>query len=190
MPFSENAINSKLFNIFFETVERKPIDSNRFRTIYVSGAQVDARDRHGTTPLMLAVLYSYTNIVRLLIEQAGANVRLHNQYHLTAFDFVKSNTFIINDLIRNGAFIDNSNKNLEKLFDWLLVNKHRHLVRLLIEAGYHPKKFIYPMATRSLKRLCRFKIRQQISGSFFHRQILSLPVNNKDLIKYILLDDF
>ena len=154
-----------------------------------SGAHVDAQDRHGTTALMLAVLHSYEDIVRLLLEQAGANVRIHNQYHFTALDFVKSNVSMINHLIRSGAFVFERNSNHTKLFQWLIVNKHRRLARLFIEAGYSPSKPFLSSRIRSLKSLCRLEIREQIVGSHFRQQIASLPVRNRQLIKYILLDD-
>jgi hypothetical protein len=151
------------------------------------GANTDEQDRHGTTPLMLAVLHSYDDIVHLLLEQAGANVRLYNQYHLTAFDFVKYNISIINDLIRYGAILFNIND--KNLFQWLIINKHMRLARLLIEAGYIPPMTLFQQRIRSLKSLCRLKIRLQISGSRFRQRVETLPVKNKQLIKYILLDD-
>lgn len=136
---------------------------------------------------MLAVLHSYDDIVHLLLDQAGANVRIYNQYHLTAFDFVKYNTSIINDLIRNGAISFKIND--KNLFQWLVVNKHLRIARLLIEAGYTPPLSLYPQRIRSLKSLCRLKVRFQISGSNFRTRVETLPVKNKQLIKYILLDD-
>lgn len=154
-----------------------------------SGAQVDLQDRHGTTVLMLAVLHSDQDLVHLLLEQAGANVRIYNQYHLTAIDFVKSNCTILNDLIRFGATIDNEPINRTKLFQWLVLNKHRRLVRLFIEAGYTPPKTSSFPRLRTLKSLCRLKIRRSVSGAAFRQQIQSLPVKNRSLIKYLLLDD-
>ncbi|CAF1089855.1 unnamed protein product [Rotaria sordida] len=164
--------------------------SNRFDIVQFllqHGANVDIQDRHGTTALMLAVLHSYNDIVHLLLEQAGANVRIYNQYHLTAFDFVKYNISIINNLIRYGAISFNIND--KNLFQWLIINKHMRLARLLIEAGYTPPITLFQQRIRSLKSLCRLKIRFQISGSHFRQSIETLPVKNKQLIKYILLDD-
>jgi ankyrin repeat protein len=138
---------------------------------------------------MLAVLHSYDDTVRMLLEQAGANVRIYNQYHFTALDFVKSNVSLINLLIRSGAFVSERNSNHSKLFQWLIVNKHRRLARLFIEAGYTPGKPFLPSRIRSLKSLCRLEIRERIPGSHFRQQVASLPVENRQLIKYILLDD-
>lgn len=151
------------------------------------GANVDAQDRHGTTPLMLAVLHSDSEIVRLLLEHAGADVRIYNQYHLTAFDFVKYNQSILNDLIRYGAISFNDNDN--NLFQWLVLNKHMRLARLLIEAGYVPARTLFQTRVRSLKSLCRLRIRRQIAGNHFRERISTLPMHNQQLIKYILLDD-
>lgn len=136
---------------------------------------------------MLAVLHASNDIVHLLLNQAGANVRIYNQYHLTAFDFVKYNTSIINDLIRFGAISFNLND--KDLFQWLIINKHIRLAGLLIQAGYTPPIAMFQQRIRSLKSLCRLKIRFQISGSHFRQYVDSLPVKNKQLIKYILLDD-
>ncbi len=136
---------------------------------------------------MLAVLHSDKDIVHLLLEQSGANVRLYNQYHLTAFDFVKYDLPIINDLLRHGALVIYLNN--QNLFHWLIRNNHMHLARLLIEAGYTPPITLFQQRIRSLKSLCRLKIRLQISGRFFRQRIELLPVKNKQLIRYILLDD-
>lgn len=163
--------------------------SNRFeivRFLIQNGANVNAQDRHGTTPLMLAVLHSLIDIVRLLLEQSGANVRLYNQYHLTAFDFAKYNLTIIEQLIRYGANVSTlTNTNL---FHWLIINKHVRIARLLIEAGYTPPKGPLHSHVRSLKNLCRLKIRMNISGSHFRQRIQMIPVRSHQLIKYLLLD--
>jgi ankyrin repeat protein len=136
---------------------------------------------------MLAVLHSSADIVHLLLDQAGANVRIYNQYHLTAFDFVKYNLPIMADLIRHGAMTFTIND--KNLFHWLMVNKHMRLARLLIEAGYVPPITLFQQRIRSLKSLCRLKIRFQILGSHFRQRVQTLPVKNKQLMKYILLDD-
>ncbi|UJR26880.1 hypothetical protein I4U23_008191 [Adineta vaga] len=164
--------------------------SNRFDIVQFllqHGANVDAQDRHGTTPLMLAVLHSDSEIVRLLLEHAGANVRIYNQYHLTAFDFVKYNLSILNDLIRYGAITFNIND--KNLFQWLVLNKHMRLACLLMEAGYNPSRTLFQQRPRSLKSLCRLDIRRHIASSQFRERIKTLPIHNKQLIKYILLDD-
>ncbi|CAF3663445.1 unnamed protein product [Adineta steineri] len=164
--------------------------SNRYDIVQIllqHGADVNAQDRYGTTPLMLAVLHSDCDIVHLLLEQAGANVRIHNQYHLTAFDFVKYNLTIINDLIRNGAISFNIND--KDLFQWLIINKHMRLARLLIEAGYVPPITLFQQRIRPLKSLCRLKIRLQVAGTHFRERIQTLPVKYNQLMKYILLDD-
>jgi len=135
---------------------------------------------------MLAVLHSLTDIVNLLLEQSGANVRLYNQYHLTAFDLAKYNVTIIEQLIRYGANVSTlANTNL---FPWLLMNKHIRQARLLMEAGYTPSKTIVHYI-RSLKSFCRLKIRMNISGSHFRQRIQTIPVRSQQLIKYLLLDD-
>ena len=150
-------------------------------------AHVDAQDRYGTTPLMLAVLHSAKEIAHFLLAHAGANVRLYNQYHLTAFDFVKYELSIMTDLIRHGALISAiKDKNL---FHWLIVNKHLRVARLLLEAGYNPPRNVFQARIRPLKSICRLKIREQISGSHFRQRIETLPVNNQQLIRYLLFDD-
>ena len=143
---------------------------------------------------MLAVLHSDHDVVHLLLDQAGANVRIYNQYHLTALDFLKSNLSIFTDLIRFGALIDNKNHNRIKLFQWLILNKHRRLARLFIEAGFTPPinstTTLFSSRFRSLKSFCRLKIRRSVSGASFRQQIQLLPVNDRSLIKYLLLDEF
>ncbi len=63
------------------------------------------------------------------------------------------------------------------------------LARLLIEAGYTPPITLFQQRIRPLKSLCRLKIRSHVSGSYFRQRIEAIPVKNKQLIKYILLDD-
>ena len=159
---------------------------NSIQLFYID-AHVDAQDRHGTTALMLAVLHSSADIVHLLLNQAGANTRIYNQYHLTAFDFVKYDLSIMADLIRHGTLTSNIHN--KDLFHWLIVNKHMHLARLLFESGYQPSLALFQTRVRSLKSLCRLKIRGQVSGSHFRQRLQSLPVKNKQLMKYIFLDD-
>lgn len=136
---------------------------------------------------MLAVLHSSKDIVHLLLAVAGANARLCNQYRLTAFDFVKYELAIMTDLIRNGALIGNIND--KNLFHWLIVNKHLRIARLLIEAGYTPPTNVFQQRIRSLKSLCRLRIREQISGSHFRQRVETLPVRHQQLLRYLLFDD-
>lgn len=136
---------------------------------------------------MLAVLHSSKDIIHLLLAETGANARLCNQYRLTAFDFVKYELSIMIDLIRNGALICNIND--KNLFHWLIVNKHPRIARLFIEAGYTPPTNVFQQRIRSLKSLCRLRIREQISGSHFRQRAETLPVRHQHLMRYILFDD-
>ncbi|MDR1310475.1 MAG: ankyrin repeat domain-containing protein [Burkholderiaceae bacterium] len=55
-------------------------------------AQVDATAPNGTTPLMMAARSGHIRAVKLLLDH-GADVRLKNEWHMSAIDFARDNGF-------------------------------------------------------------------------------------------------
>ena len=58
---------------------------NKISEIINKGINVNRADRLGSTPLMLAVLYNYLDLIHLLVER-GANRYAKNINNMTAFD--------------------------------------------------------------------------------------------------------
>jgi uncharacterized protein len=58
-------------------------DLDAVRALVRSGADVDARDRHGQTALMLAAHRGHRSIVELLVE-SGADLNVTAKYNLSA----------------------------------------------------------------------------------------------------------
>ena len=65
-------------------------------------ADVNAKDGYGNTALMMAALYEYENIVRMLIA-AGADVNLWNNGSKTALNIARDkNNPVIIELLEQG----------------------------------------------------------------------------------------
>ena len=79
-------------------------DVQAVRELVRSGADVDARDRHGQTALMLAAHRGHREIVELLVE-AGADLDVAAKYNLTALmlAIVAGHAAVARVLVRAGA---------------------------------------------------------------------------------------
>lgn len=60
-----------------------------------SGRDIDARDRNGLTPLMIACMYRRDACVELLVHR-GADLELKDLCSWTCSDFAKNNLFLDN----------------------------------------------------------------------------------------------
>jgi ankyrin repeat protein len=76
-----------------------------------SGADVNARDAFGNTPLMLAIVNDNTTIARTLLNDLGADINAQNKYGETALTqaAVKGDAAFVRDLLLKGA--DTASKN-------------------------------------------------------------------------------
>ena len=63
-------------------------DIERIQSLVSRGADVDAKDKDGDTPLHSAVSFDYYDVVELLIEE-GANVNTKNQKGKTPLSLAK-----------------------------------------------------------------------------------------------------
>jgi ankyrin repeat protein len=79
-------------------------DVEAVRRLLRAGGDVDARDRHGQTALMLAAHHGHREIVELLIE-TGADLNVAAKYNLTALmlAIVAGHAAVAGALIRGGA---------------------------------------------------------------------------------------
>lgn len=60
------------------------------KTLLLAGANVNMQDRGGFTPLMMASMYGYRNIVILLLK-SGARLSMESRSGHTAMDFAIKN---------------------------------------------------------------------------------------------------
>ncbi len=64
------------------------------RALISAGADVNARDEFGATPLMEAAEFNKNPAVIIALLNAGANGKLHDKDGKTAFDYAKNNEAI------------------------------------------------------------------------------------------------
>lgn len=79
-------------------------DAEAVRKMLAGGADVDARDRHGQTGLMVAALRGHTDVVRQLVE-AGADLDHTAKYRLSALMLavISGHVEIVRMLVQAGA---------------------------------------------------------------------------------------
>lgn len=65
-------------------------DIRMVKTLLSAGANVNVQDRGGFTPLMIASMYGYKNVVVLLLK-SGAKLRPRSRSGHTAMDFAIKN---------------------------------------------------------------------------------------------------
>jgi ankyrin repeat protein len=82
-------------------------DATTVRALLGTGLDVDARDRHGQTALMLAAQRGHGELTALLIE-AGADLNVAAKYNLTALmlAIVAGHATVARLLVRAGADLD------------------------------------------------------------------------------------
>lgn len=82
-------------------------DVQLIRELLGAGADLDARDRHGETALMLAAHRGHGDIAALLVE-VGADLNVTAKYNLTALmlAIVAGHTAVARLLIQAGADLD------------------------------------------------------------------------------------
>jgi len=70
------------------------------KTIIKKGANINAQDEKGNTPLMLAINFESAYMVELLIEE-GANVNLANNEGMTPLEIASTNSFLHPNIVRD-----------------------------------------------------------------------------------------
>jgi ankyrin repeat protein len=111
-------------------------DTASVKRLIDAGADVNARNLDGNTPLHLACLWGHMDIVRLLIE-TGAELNTRDDsdctpLHLTCF---RGLTEIARFLIEHGADVNASNDYGRTLLHRACSNGRPGIVRLLLEHG-------------------------------------------------------
>ena len=79
-------------------------DVEELRRLADAGADVNSRDKHGQTGLMLAAMRGHTEVVRLLVER-GADLNVTAKYKLSALMLavLNNHTEIVHVLAEAGA---------------------------------------------------------------------------------------
>ena len=113
------------------------------KILLAEGAEVDARDEIGKTPLIIAADKGYFPIVQLLIQN-GADVNAQHNLHWTALMFAAGNghSAIIKLLIENGANMNIVSKSDYTALILASAGGYAEIVNLLLEKGVEtsPKK--------------------------------------------------
>ena len=95
--------------ILFEAIGREDITDDEFRSLIANGADVNATDEEGNTPLHEAIMYGYDDLVEILLE-SNAKVNKTNKNGMTPLDYVIYN-------LNEQAELDESERNLEYIKD-------------------------------------------------------------------------
>jgi ankyrin repeat protein len=111
-------------------------DVEKVKKLLKEGANVNAKDKIGRSPLHKAAFYRHIEIVKLLIEN-GANVNAKDNYGYTPLHdaAISGHIEIVKLLIENGAYV-----NAKSYLDWTPLHYaafygHIEIVKLLIEKG-------------------------------------------------------
>ncbi|KAL6894722.1 hypothetical protein GGI43DRAFT_424618 [Trichoderma evansii] len=106
------------------------------RLLINKGADINARNKLGETPLLLALEKGYEAAARLLIDK-GADINARNKYKDTPLLWALENSHeaVVRLLINKGADINASDKYKNTPLLWALDNGNEAMARLLIDKG-------------------------------------------------------
>jgi ankyrin repeat protein len=111
-------------------------DTTVVRSLLAKGANVDATDERGSTPLLLASSLGRADIVHLLLAK-GADINMNSNNGETAL--MKAARMGLADLVKlfldKGASIDAKSTLGVTALWWATVNGHAECVRILINKG-------------------------------------------------------
>ncbi|EDV24717.1 uncharacterized protein TRIADDRAFT_26100, partial [Trichoplax adhaerens] len=99
------------------------------------GADIEARDNRGQTPLLLAVINGYTPVIKKLLE-LGADIATtdSNGRHCMHYLAEKSDVSNILALYENGTSLDTVDEEGNTLLHIAAKGNHRDTVKLILQA--------------------------------------------------------
>jgi|GEM_PF-4989597 len=84
-PREQRVVNEKLLR----AVNEKDLEG--VKKAIAGGAEVDARDERGNTPLLIAAITGNFEMIKFLVEKANADVNVYNKAKCTAIDILPKN---------------------------------------------------------------------------------------------------
>jgi uncharacterized membrane protein len=137
---------------FVEMLVTEAIDQNpeKITTWIENGANVNARDKHGRTPLMIAAVGTQNPEVITILVKNGADVNARDEAGLTPLMFAarnNSNLEVITALIKNGADMNARDEGISPLVKSGMtplmmaaaINQNPEVISFLIKNGADPK---------------------------------------------------
>lgn len=136
------AINAEISNLEFPSdneIERRII--NCLTMLIDAGAQVNAGDSFGTTPLMFAVRNNQMGVLQYLLS-SGARVHSQDSHGDTALHVACRKGYVSAALLllQHGADVKIRNKSYETAIQCATVNDHKKLAHLLTSYTEKPQK--------------------------------------------------
>jgi len=138
--FSLNTLRKFYKNMnIFDVVGSGDLES--LKKLVSGGANVEAKDKYGNTPLIYASRLGFLEIVKYLIEECNANVNVKNRDESTPLITASINGHleIVKYLIENGA---NYEELLESLEEQGHEDERNELEKIILEVADTRIKFI------------------------------------------------
>jgi len=123
----------------FEVIENGDLET--LKKLVSRGADVEAKNKYGETPLILASEFGHLEIVKCLIEKCNANVESKDNHGNTPLILASGYGYleIVKCLIENGA---NYEELLESLEEQGHVDERNEFERIILEVADTRIKFI------------------------------------------------
>ncbi|XP_065565796.1 putative ankyrin repeat protein RF_0381 [Artemia franciscana] len=154
-----------------------------------SGAEIDATNVHGETPLGTATKTSNLDLVKLLLKR-GANPNCEECLHLAV---EKGRADMCELLIDSGAKLDAMNANKDTPLLIAIRNNNLELVKLLLKRGANPNcgEYLHLNVKKGSADVCNLLIKSgaEIDATNVHGETplgTAIKTSNLDLVKLLL----
>ncbi len=119
----------------FDKISMRYADTDKIRELIRQGAEVDVKDLHGRTPLMMAVLHKHAEVVKMLLSN-GAEVNMTDKNGWTALMRATWNNSdeLAKILLHNGADASMKDKDGRTAADHTIKNSIKKLLENAVKA--------------------------------------------------------